>query len=133
MSVQKKESQKRKAAFLEAFARIGTVTHACRELGIDQSTPYQWVNRDKEFAKKFDDAKKAVAESLEQEAIRRARDGVEEPVFYQGKQTGTIQKYSDTLLIFLLKAWDEKYSDRQKTELSGELKIDFGIPRPDAD
>ena len=40
---------------------------------------------------------------LEDEARRRAVDGVDEPVFQQGKQVGTIRKHSDTLLIFLLK------------------------------
>ena len=129
MTVDKKER------FLRAFAEIGTVTHACRSIGIDQSTPYQWQAKDPEFADRFATAKRAVAESLEREAIRRARDGVDEPVFYQGEQVATVRKYSDTLLIFLLKAWDEKYADRQKLEHSGgPIKIDFGgMPRPEDD
>jgi hypothetical protein len=41
---------------------------------------------------------------LEDEALRRAEDGVAEPRFYEGRLCGHVQKYSDTLLIFLLKA-----------------------------
>ena len=49
----------------------------------------------------------------EDEAVRRAHDGVDEPVFYQGKACGVVRKYSDTLLIFLLKGRrPEKYRDR---------------------
>ena len=56
---------------------------------------------------------------LEEEAIRRACRGVNEPVFYRGKVCGAIQKYSDTLLIVLLKALaPAKY--REVHELQGE-------------
>ena len=40
---------------------------------------------------------------IEAEARRRAVDGVDEPVYYQGKEVGTVRRYSDVLLIFLLK------------------------------
>jgi hypothetical protein len=47
---------------------------------------------------------------LEDEAVRRAYEGVERPVFQGGKQVGVVREYSDTLLIFLLKALrPEKY------------------------
>jgi hypothetical protein len=42
--------------------------------------------------------------ALEDEAVRRAYHGVEEPVFYKGVQCGSVTSYSDTLLMFLLKA-----------------------------
>ena len=44
------------------------------------------------------------ASSLEEEAIRRAVDGVDRPVFFQGKIVGYTKEYSDTLLKFLLEA-----------------------------
>ena len=43
-------------------------------------------------------------EALEYEAVRRAYHGVAEPVFYNGVQCGSVTKYSDKLLMFLLKA-----------------------------
>ncbi len=42
----------------------------------------------------------------EEEAVRRAVDGINEPVFYKGRQVGDIRRFSDTLLIFLMKAGD---------------------------
>jgi hypothetical protein len=45
-----------------------------------------------------------IVEALEREAWRRAVEGYDYPVTYGGKITDTYHKYSDTLLIFLLKA-----------------------------
>ena len=54
-----------------------------------------------------------LAAFAEVEARRRAVEGVEEPVgWFQGTPGGTVRKYSDTLLIFLLKgARPHKYRD----------------------
>jgi hypothetical protein len=50
-------------------------------------------------------------EALEREAWRRAVEGYDYPVTYGGEITDTYKKYSDTLLIFLLKAHcPEKYA-----------------------
>lgn len=52
--------------------------------------------------------------------MRRAREGVDEPVFYQGDECGSVRKYSDTLAIFLLKgAMPEKYRENTRMELTG--------------
>jgi hypothetical protein len=52
--------------------------------------------------------------ALEDEALRRAYHGVEEPVFYEGVQCGSVTRYSDKLLMFLLKArHPAKYRERQ--------------------
>lgn len=40
---------------------------------------------------------------LEQEAYRRAVEGVEEPVYQGGELVGTVRRYSDKLLEFLLR------------------------------
>jgi hypothetical protein len=47
---------------------------------------------------------------LEDEAVRRAYEGWLKPVFYQGRQCGAVRRYSDKLLMFLLKGWrPERY------------------------
>jgi hypothetical protein len=52
--------------------------------------------------------------------VRRARDGITEPVCQGGKLVGHVQKYSDSLLIFLLKgAKPKKYSERMQAQISG--------------
>ena len=79
---------------------------------------------DVDFAARWDEAKRIGAEALEDEAVRRAARGVDEPVFHQGAQVGTVRKYSDTLAIFLLKgAMPEKYRDNAKLELAGRVEL----------
>jgi hypothetical protein len=44
------------------------------------------------------------ADVLLAEARRRAIEGVEEPIMHQGQVVTTVRRYSDLLLIFLLKS-----------------------------
>jgi len=56
-------------------------------------------------------------DELEEECIRRARDGVQEPVYYKGMVVGHITKYSDRLLEAQLRAErPEKYRDNVKVD-----------------
>jgi hypothetical protein len=99
--------------FLAAYAEHCTVVHACRATGIGRRTHYGWLESDPAYAARFADVKDDAVESLEAEARRRAAEGVLEPVYQGGKKVGSIRKYSDTLLIFLLKgAKPDVYRDR---------------------
>jgi hypothetical protein len=62
--------------------------------------------KDLAYAEKFASAREEAVDLLEGEALRRAVQGVEEPVFYKGERVdkGQVRRYSDVLLIFLLKA-----------------------------
>src|SRR5215468_7479743 len=63
-----------------------------------------------------------VAEILEDEAIRRAVEGVPKGVHYQGQECGTETVYSDGILMFLLRgANPEKY--RERTGVSGKVDV----------
>ena len=107
-------------AFLAALAATCSVTRACEAAGMGRRTAYEWREADPEFAARWEKAKRLGAEALEDEGARRAMEGVDEPVFYKGDECGTVRKYSDTLLIFLLKgAMPEKYRDNSKVELTG--------------
>jgi hypothetical protein len=71
-------------------------------------------------------------EILEKEAWRRAREGHAEPVFQHGKQVGTIQRYSDQLLMFLLRARaPERYRDRVDVSLTPTIKAVAGFDPAD--
>ena len=50
----------------------------------------------------WDEALDRSADALEEEARRRAFEGVDEPMYYKGEQIGTTKKYSDVLIMFLL-------------------------------
>lgn len=107
-------------AFLAALAETGNVTRSAAAVGASRSIIYDWRERDPDFAVAWDRAIKTSVLGLEDEARRRAEEGVDEPVFYQGDKCGTVRKYSDTLLIFLLKAHNpEKYRENSRLELTG--------------
>jgi hypothetical protein len=118
---------KKRAAFLDALERCGNVTQAAVAAGVDRRLMYRTRAADPEFAAKWDEAVELGADALEDEARRRAHDGVEEPltcarglILDDYGQPVTVRKYSDTLLIFLLKgARPEKYRDNIK--VSGSL------------
>ncbi len=113
--------KKRQAAFLEAYITCATITHAARMAKIAKQTHYDWIAGDKEYQLAFAEAEIAATDALIKEARRRAVQGVEEPIFYKGEVVKTVQKYSDNLLMFLIKgALPEVY--RERYEFSGGPK-----------
>jgi len=120
MSTKYQQLKKSKqAAFLAAYSKMANISYAAKAANIERTTHYLWMRQDKDYVKKFERAFEDACDLLEAEATRRATEGVEEPVFYQGVQCGTIRRYSDTLLIFMLKAArPDKFKDRK--ELSGK-------------
>lgn len=118
-----------KAVFLAGLIEGSTVTIAAEAAGIDRATAYRWREADNEFGKAWDEALEAGTDRLEQEALRRARDGVTKPVYQGGKEVGQVQEYSDTLMIFLLKGRrPEKFRERVSAELTGAGGKDLPVP-----
>lgn len=118
-------------AFLAVLAESGNIRLSCQAADIDRSTAYRLRTSDETFLTEWEQAQEEAADLLEQEARRRAHDGWDEPVFGsmgQGQgsgEIGMVRKYSDTLLIFLLKgAKPEKYRERADVRHSG--KVDIG-------
>lgn len=115
-----KYTPEKAAAFCAALAETGIVGRACKAVEISRRTAYNWREEYPDFAKAWDGALKIGVSALEDEAHRRAFEGIEEPVFHQGEVCGTVRKYSDTLAIFLLKAHaPEKYRENTRMELTG--------------
>ena len=111
-------SHPKKRAVLCAYVELGRVKAACAAAHTPFNMHYYWLKHDPAYAEAWQEAVALLAVSLEDEAIRRARDGVERPIFHQGVLIGTEHRYSDVLLIFLLKgAMPQKYADR--TEITG--------------
>lgn len=118
-------------AFLAAYPTLGTVGGAAAAAGIDRHTHARWLAANLEYAEAFAAAKDEFVEVLEVEARRRAADGTLEPVFFKGEQCGEIRKYSDTLMIFLLKAnRPDKYRD--EVRIITESEIDAELHRLEA-
>ncbi len=121
-------TDKKRTAFLISLIETGgNVSRACEVAGLARQRVYEWRTVDEQFALAWDEAVETGTEELEQEARRRAYSGVDEPVFYQGEACGTIRKYSDTLLIFLLKGRKpDKYRERFTIDVN---KLDADIER----
>lgn len=123
----------KRAQFVALLSDYGNVSRAAEEAELNRAYLYRLKSEDEAFSAAWDEAARVGAARLEDEARRRAVEGWQEPVWYQGDQVGTVRKYSDTLLICLLKAHHpEKYADRQKndTTIKGELGVSLDILSP---
>ncbi len=113
----------RKRAFLSEYSLTGSITWSADKAEIARRTHYDWLDADPDYVQAFADAQERYCEKLESEADRRAVDGTEKPVFYQGVVAGYVREYSDTLLMFRLKALaPDKYKDRSQQENTGTVK-----------
>ena len=124
MANRTKRTPEKYEKFLESLRKTGgNIARACRAEGIARNTAYEWRKDDTEFAKQWDEAIDEGIDELEQEARRRALDGLEKTIFYKGEAIGTEREYSDTLMIFLLKGnRPEKYKDRQDINLNAKIQ-----------
>lgn len=115
-----------KAVFLDELRDTANVTLAARAAGVSPGTVYKHRRDDVLFAERWDEAIGEAVDMLEHEAHRRAFKGTQEPVFYQGEEVGYVNKYSDSLAMFLLKAHrPDKYRERSevKQEISGGMQL----------
>lgn len=115
-----------KARFLAAFSRLGNITAAAEKARVSRRIVPHWREHDPAFSAAFDQAAVEATDRLEAEARRRAVDGVDEPVFHRGEEVATVKKYSDLLLIFLLKgALPSKYRERHEVTGAGGGPIEL--------
>lgn len=116
-------------AFITALADQGVVSHACKLANIGRSTAYEHRAAHPDFAQAWDEALEIAADTLELEVRRRAHEGVEEPVFGRvGKDqdgiVGYVTKYSDTLMMFLLKGIrPDKYRERHQVNATVDATL----------
>ena len=116
-----KMTKKTREAFLELLRQTCNVAGSARALGIAPNTIYTYRRSHPEFADEMDRVRDEAIANLEGEAYRRAFYGTEKPVFYKGKQCGTITEYSDSLMVTLLKGnLPEKYANNHNIELTGK-------------
>lgn len=108
----------RKRALLAAFQETGNLTEAARHARIQRMQHYRWMKEDADYPGAFEEARTIAVQTLEDEAVHRARHGVREPVYYQGRVVGWIFRKSDALLMFLLRGWSP-HRYREQAGLSG--------------
>ena len=117
---QRKVRRPWKPLFLDTLRGTGNVRLAASNADVARQVAYRARDSSAKFRADWDEALEEARELLEAEARRRAAIGVDEPVFYKGQVVGQIRKYSDNLLMFLLKAhWPEKFRENYAVEHSG--------------
>ncbi len=114
--------------FLSGVAEGLTVKDAAELTGHPRSTFYALRDRDEKFAAQFKDAIEDGTDTLETEAYRRAVLGWDEEVYGKGPQghvvqVGTVHKYSDNLLITLLKGRRPQYKDNPRIDLTQQTSV----------
>ncbi len=133
---------------LTALGKCGSIKQSCAIAGIDRRTFYRWKKSNKQFAALAAEAEEDANDTIDDEIVRRAIDGIEEPLVSMGRvvceeepmldkegnevldKNGipkmrrgtqiTTRKYSDSLLLALAKSRMPRYRDKQKVELTGK-------------
>lgn len=115
-------------AFLAAFAHLRNISRSALFVGISRRTHVHWM-QDDSYREAFAEATKDGDDSLIQAATRRARDGIDEPVYQMGSLVGFKRVYSDSLLQMLMKgAMPDTFKER--TEHSGSVQMPAAAVRP---
>tara|TARA_R100001244_G_scaffold6593_33_gene8412 strand:+ start:14668 stop:15156 length:489 start_codon:yes stop_codon:yes gene_type:complete len=95
---------RRKLKFLKELAISSHVANSATAAGVAVSTVYLWRERDPEFFRAWMRSLAAGYELLEMDMLERARNGVEKPVFHNGKEVATVRQYNDGIGVKLLQA-----------------------------
>lgn len=95
-------TESQQGIFLASLESTGLVHTAATVAGISMYELQQQRILDPALEAAMDEAMQRFNDTLEAEAIRRARDGVERDVWYKGSVVGTERVYSDALMAKLL-------------------------------
>ena len=127
-----------------------TSVQACRVVNIDRSLIRYWQEQDlHNFSARYNQARAESDDAIRSEIHRRAIEGVDKPVVWQGQLAGrwidedgrpsnaftpgsrleplTIKEYSDTLLIFLAKSRMPEFKDKVQVEGSDGGPITINV------
>lgn len=119
---------RKKALWVESLKTTGSPTATARETGLDRCLAYDWRKADPAFAAAWAAALAIGLDALEDEALRRAKEGTLKPVFHAGEECGAVREYSDTLAIFLLKGGKpEKYRDRLQADIKADIRAEVSV------
>ena len=99
---QRRDTAENREIVLQWLSAGATIAMAAEAIGVHRSTLIKWRKDDADFAADWDEAIEHGVDLIEEEAIRRAVDGVMRPMYQGGELVGFVREYSDLLLKFLL-------------------------------
>jgi len=108
------KTNRHKKAMLEALEKnLGIVTTACKNVGINRTTHYAWMEQDPHYAAAVSDIKEVAIDVVESELHKQIKEG------------------STTATIFFLKTQGKKrgYVEKQEIEQENKGEITVNITR----
>lgn len=92
-------------AFIEKLADCGSVTAACKHVGMSRESARRLRRRysAKDFRDAWDAALDCGYAEVEEAAMERVRNGVARPIFYKGEQVGEWRHHDERLTMFMLR------------------------------
>ena len=117
--------------FLEAYRATVSIKHAVEVSGITHDEFRAWLNDIPEFRARWEEIQDAAAQTLEDEAVRRAIEGCRRAVYYRGEPVIDSQgnpiyelEFSDGLLTTLLKRFRPAlYRENWHVEHGGSIDL----------
>ena len=118
----------RKAEFLKYFAKTGNQSESLAVAGLAKSTHYKLLENNPKYTEAFETACDVATDQLIEEVTRRAVQGVPEPTgFYKGVAGGVVTRYSDSLLMALLKQRDPSFRERWEVTGAGGRSLQISV------
>ena len=133
-----KFTKERQEEFCNELAKHNLRQKACRAAGVSPDTVSNHLHNDEDFRRLYLAAVEDYKESITAEIHRRGLEGVEEPVYFQGKRVVetdpttkkqvrvSVRKYDTPLLIMLAKRWIKEFKDKQTIE-NLNTNVDMGL------
>jgi hypothetical protein len=116
--------------FLEALERGHAVVAAANMIGFARQRLYRHRARDPAFRAVWKEAYSTGTECLIDEVRRRGVERWDEPAFYKGQVCGHVRRYSDALLLALIRSREPSFRDNAKLEVNSRLDIVAILVRP---
>lgn len=109
-------------AFLECYVELcGRKTAAAEAAGVTRWAHHHWYKENPTYKQAFDLLEPYSKERLLEIATGRAAQGWDEPVFQGMELVGVKRKFSDTLMLALLKAhYPDKFKERSAVEVGNK-------------
>lgn len=107
---------------------------AAQKINVARATAFRWKKEDPQFAEAWEEAVEEGIDLLEQEILRRARDGVDRPVFQGGEMVGLVREYSDSLAAMMLQGRRRKVYGKNaegEGDVNVNVRIHGGLPDPE--
>ena len=104
--------------FLNTFPIYGVIGKTATAVKITPQAVYRWIATQPSFCNIFQQVRALLKHLMEDAAVSRSVYGVKEDIFYKGEVVGEKTNFSDSLLMFMLRAADPgTYREKSSLDL----------------